>query len=190
MDDSKNKECTVQFEPSGLKVNVPSGTTLLEAARRAGIYLSSICGGDGYCGKCKVIINKGQSQSRPSPLLTPEEIRDSIVLACQTKVLSDLTVTVPKSHSLETSQVLMDADAHILSRSNEQTQEGLFEYDPLVRKLCVEMSPPTVLDHTADHERLYAAIRRQIDAPIMQTGFRRTQHQVWYAGRSGCHRKP
>jgi uncharacterized 2Fe-2S/4Fe-4S cluster protein (DUF4445 family) len=166
------KEFTVQFEPSGIKVKVPSGTTLLEAARRAGIYLSSICGGDGYCGKCKVIINEGQSQSRPSPLLTPEEIRDNIVLACQTKVLSDLTLTVPKSHSLETSQVLMDADAHILSRLNEQTQKGLFEYDPLVRKLCVEMSPPTVLDHTADHERLYAAIRRQIDAHIMQTGFR------------------
>jgi len=172
MDDNKNKECTVQFEPSGIKVKVPSGTTLLEAAHRAGIYLSSICGGDGYCGKCKVIINEGRSQSRPSPLLTPEEIRGNIVLACQTKVLSDLTVTVPKSHSLDTSQVLMDADTHILSRLNKQTQEGLFEYDPLVRKLCVEMSPPTVLDHTADHERLYAAIRRQIDAPIMQTGFR------------------
>jgi uncharacterized 2Fe-2S/4Fe-4S cluster protein (DUF4445 family) len=34
------------------------------------------------------------------------------------------------------------------------------------------MSPPTVQDNTADHERLYVAIRDQIDAPIMQTGFR------------------
>ena len=166
------KECTVQFEPSGLKVKVSSGTTLLEAAHRAGIYLSSICGGDGYCGKCKVIINEGQSQSRPSPLLTPEETRENVVLACQTKVLSDLTVTVPKSHSLETSQVLMDADAHIFSGLTGKTKMELFGYDPLIRKLCVEMSPPTVLDHTADHERLYAAIRKQIDAPVMQTGFR------------------
>lgn len=172
MDDNKNKECTVQFEPSGLKVTVPSGTTLLEAAHRTGIYLSSICGGDGYCGKCKVIIDEGRFRSRPSPLLTPEEIRENVVLACQTKVLSDLMVTVPKSHSLETSQVLMDADAHIFSKLAGQTQVELFEYDPLVRKLCVEMSPPTVLDHTADHERLYAAIRKQVDAPIMQTGFR------------------
>ena len=172
MDANKNKECTVQFEPSGLKVTVPSGTTLLEAAHRAGIYLSSICGGDGYCGKCKVIIEEGQFRSRPSPLLTPEEIRENVVLACQTKVLSDLMVTVPKSHSLETSQVLMDADAHIFSKLAGQTQVELFEYDPLVRKLCIEMSPPTVLDHTADHERLYAAIRKHVDAPKMQTGFR------------------
>ena len=34
------------------------------------------------------------------------------------------------------------------------------------------MTPPSVQDHTADHERLYAAIRKQIDAPIMQTGYR------------------
>ena len=166
------KECTVQFEPGGIKVRVPFGTTLLEAAHRAGIYLSSICGGDGYCGKCKVIIDEGQFRSRPLPLLTPEETRENVVLACQTKVLSSLMVTVPKSHSLEASQVLMDVDAHIFSRLTGQAQVELFEYDPLVRKLCVEMSPPTVMDHTADHERLYAAIREKINAPIMQTGFR------------------
>ena len=167
MNDNKNKECIVQFEPSGLKVKVRTGTTLLEAAHRAGIYLSSICGGDGYCGKCKVIVNEGRYHSRPSPLLTAEETRDNIVLACQTKVLSDLTVTVPKSHSPETSQVLMDTDAHIFSSLTGKKQEALFEYSPLVRKLCVEMLPPTVVDHTADHERLYAAIRQQVDAPIM-----------------------
>jgi len=172
MDANKNKDCTVQFEPSGLKVKVSTGTTLLEAAHEAGIYLSSICGGDGYCGKCKVIVNEGQFYSRPSPLLTTEESRENIVLACQTKVLSDLTVTVPKSHSLETGRVLMDTDAHILSKLTGKTREPLFEYTPLVNKLCVEMSPPTVVDHTADHERLYAAIHKQIDAPIMQTGFR------------------
>jgi uncharacterized 2Fe-2S/4Fe-4S cluster protein (DUF4445 family) len=172
MKDNKNKECTIRFEPSGLKAEVSSGTTLLEAAHRAGIYLSSICGGEGHCGKCKVIINQGQFYSRPSPLLTSEETREKVVLACQTKVLSDLTITVPKCHSLETSQVLMDTDARVFSRLAGKTQERLFEYDPLIRKLCAEMSPPTVVDHTADHERLYAAIRRQLDAPIMQTGFR------------------
>jgi uncharacterized 2Fe-2S/4Fe-4S cluster protein (DUF4445 family) len=66
----------------------------------------------------------------------------------------------------------MDADVHILSRFIGEAPVGLSEHDPLVQKLCVEMSPPTILDHTADHERLYAAIRKQIDAPVMQTGFR------------------
>ncbi len=172
MQKSKKKKYTVHFEPSGLKTEVPAGTVLLEAARKAGIYLSSICGGDGYCGKCKVIIDQGQSQSRPTTLLTPDEIRENVVLACQTKVLSEMTVTVPKSHALQASQILMDSDAHRFSELAGEVRAGVFEFDPLVRKLCVEMSAPTVHDHTADHERLYVAIRERIDAPIMQTGFR------------------
>ncbi|MCH8118667.1 MAG: DUF4445 domain-containing protein [Planctomycetes bacterium] len=168
----KKKKFTVRFEPSGLKIKVPAGTVLLEAAHKTGIYLSSICGGDGYCGKCKVIINEGQFKSKPTALLTPDETRENVVLACQTKILSDMTITVPKSHTLETSQILMDTDAQRFSELAGEVREGIFEFDPLVRKIFVEMSPPTVHDHTADHERLYLAIREQIDAPIMQTGFR------------------
>ena len=171
MEEGKKKKCLVHFEPSGLKIEVPPGTVLLEAARKAGIYLSSICGGDGYCGKCKITIDQGQFQSRPTTLLTPDEIRENVVLACQTKVLSDMTITVPKSHALQASQILMDTDAHRFSTLAGDVA-GVFKFDPLVRKLCLQMSPPTVHDHTADHERLYVAIREQIDAPIMQTGFR------------------
>ncbi|MFZ2149190.1 MAG: ASKHA domain-containing protein [Sedimentisphaerales bacterium] len=177
MEDSKKKKnnkkiCTVRFEPSGLKIKVPVGTVLLDAAHKAGIYLSSICGGDGYCGKCKVIIDEGQFQSKPTALLTPDEIRENVVLACQSKALSDMTITVPKSHTLETSQILMDTDARRFSELAGEVREGIFKFDPLVCKIFVEMPPPTVHDHTADHERLYLAIREHIDAPIMQTGFR------------------
>ena len=168
----EKKRFTVRFEPSGLKIEVSKGTVLLEAARKAGIYLSSICGGDGYCGKCKVTVDEGQFQSTPTTLLTPEEVRENVVLACQTKVLSDMSVTVPRSHTLEASQILMDSDAHRFSELAGDVQAGVFKFDPLVRKLCVKMSAPTVQDNTADHERLYVAIRQQIDAPIMQTGFR------------------
>ncbi|MHC4624991.1 MAG: 2Fe-2S iron-sulfur cluster-binding protein, partial [Planctomycetota bacterium] len=171
MEESKKKKCTVRFEPSGLRIEVPVGTVLLEAAHKVGVYLTSICGGDGYCGKCKVVIDEGEFQTRPTTLLTPNEIRENLVLACQTKALSDLMVTVPKSHALGTGQILVEPDAHRFSQLAAETR-GVFEFDPLVRKLCVKMSPPTVHDNTADHERLYLAIREQVDAPIMQTGFR------------------
>ncbi|MHC4227736.1 MAG: ASKHA domain-containing protein [Planctomycetota bacterium] len=172
MQESRKKKCTVRFEPSGLKIEVPVGTVLLEAAHKAGAYLNSICGGDGYCGKCKVIINEGQFQGKPTTLLNTDEIRENVALACQTKILSDMTITVPKSHALETSQIIMDSDAHRFSKLAGEVRAGIFPFDPLVHKIYVEMSPPTVHDHTADHERLYLAIREQIDAPIMQTGFR------------------
>ena len=172
MQHSEKKRCTVRFEPSGLKIKVPVGTVVLDAAHKAGTYLTSICGGDGYCGKCKVIIDTGQFRSGPTALLTADEIRENVVLACQTKVLSDMVITVPKSHALETSQILMDTDAHRFSELPGDVQAGVFPFDPLVRKLYVEMSPPTVRDHTADHERLYLGIREQIEAPVMQTGYR------------------
>jgi uncharacterized 2Fe-2S/4Fe-4S cluster protein (DUF4445 family) len=172
MKEKAPKKCTVCFEPSGLKTEVPKGKTLLKAARKAGVYLSSICGGDGYCGKCKLIIDEGHFQSRPTTLLTQDEMRSNVVLACQTKILSDMTVTVPKSHALDAGQILMDTDTQRFSALAGDVKEGIFRFDPLVRKLSVEMSPPTVHDHTADHERLYLGIREQVEAPIMQTGFR------------------
>ncbi|MFA5239482.1 MAG: ASKHA domain-containing protein [Phycisphaerae bacterium] len=167
MEQDKKKKYLVNFEPSGLKIEVPKETTLLEAARKAGIYLTSICGGDGYCGKCKVTVDRGQFRSKPTTLLTADETGKNVVLACQTKILSDMTVTVPASHTLQASQILTDADAG--NKFTDRAQ-GLFKLDPLVSKICLQMSPPTVSDHTADHERLYTAIREQIDAPIMQTG--------------------
>lgn len=186
MEQAKRKKCTVRFEPSGLKVEVPVGTVLLEAAHQAGIYLSSICGGDGYCGKCKVIIDGGEHvQSRPTALLSPDEIRKNVVLACQTNVLSDVTITVPKSHILETSQIIMDSNAHRFSELAGEVREGLFDFDPLVQKIFVEMSAPTIHDHTADHERLYLAIREQKEAPIMQTGFRILQKLPKLLAQSG-----
>ncbi len=172
MEDGKKKKCRVHFGPSGLKVEVEKGTVLLDAAHKVGLYLNSVCGGDGYCGKCKVSIDEGQFQSKPTGLLTADEIRDNVVLACQTKVLSDVTVTVPSSNTLDTGRILIDSNAHRFSDMSGNGHLATFGFDPLVRKLFVEMTPPSIQDHTADHERLYAAIREQIDAPIMQTGYR------------------
>jgi len=173
MEKSSKKKCIVRFEPSGLKTEVPVGTVLLEAAHKTGIYLNSICGGDGYCGKCKVIVDSSHAiRMRPTALLTPDEIRENVILACQSQILSDVTVTVPRSHLLGTNQILMDVNAHRFSEMAGDVRAEGFEFDPLVRKIYVEMSAPTVHDHTADHERLYLAIREKIDAPIMQTGFR------------------
>ena len=172
MADAKEQKHLICFEPSGLKVEVPAGTTVLEAAHKIDVYLSSICGGDGYCGKCKVIVNEGQVHNRPTTLLTTEEVRENVVLACQTKILSNMTVTVPKWHSLEAGQILTDSEVKRFRDLKGGAEVVDFELNPLVRKLYLEITPPSVDDHTADHERLYLAIREQIDTPIIQTGFR------------------
>jgi uncharacterized 2Fe-2S/4Fe-4S cluster protein (DUF4445 family) len=172
--DQKKKTCSVRFEPSGLKTQVPAGTVLLEAARKVGVYLSSICGGDGYCGKCKVHVNEGQFQCKPTTLLTQQEVREDVVLACQTRVLSDMTVTVPKSHVLQTDQILKDIEVARFSNIAGEVPGKGFAFDPLVRKIYLELTPPTVQDHTADHERLTVAIRNHLnmDSAVLQMGYR------------------
>jgi uncharacterized 2Fe-2S/4Fe-4S cluster protein (DUF4445 family) len=172
MEDDKRKKCKVHFDPSGLKVEVGEGAILLDAAHKAGLYLSSVCGGDGHCGKCKVVVDEGRFQAEPTSLLTAAEMRDKVVLACQTKVLSDMTVTVPNSHALTAGRILMDSNTQRFGAPAGDERRAAFAFDPLVRKLYVEMTPPSVQDHTADHERLYLAIREQIDAPVLQAGLR------------------
>ena len=49
----------VRFELTGITVAVSPGTTLLEAANRAGIAMPAICGGQCDCGECRITVNKG-----------------------------------------------------------------------------------------------------------------------------------
>ncbi|MBN1974850.1 MAG: DUF4445 domain-containing protein [Sedimentisphaerales bacterium] len=165
------KNCIVRFEPLGRKVKVPRGTTLLEAANKAGIYINSICGGDGNCGKCKVAVNSLEKiQCGQTSLLTRDEIDKKTVLACQSKVLDDVTVIVQDSQFAQASQILISDDSQKINRISCETQEGLFEFDPIVKKIYIEMSPPTVHDHTADKERLFMALREQAGATEIRAG--------------------
>ena len=73
---AKNKPCTVQFGPTGIKVEVSAGTTILDAARKAGVFIESLCGGDGICGKCRVIVRRGMVDGGTTDYLTRQEIRE------------------------------------------------------------------------------------------------------------------
>jgi len=73
-----------------------SETSLLEASRMANILLPSACGGRGVCGKCKV-----RTEGELSPptvnernLLSAEELRDGVRLACQAFIRGDVKVFV------------------------------------------------------------------------------------------------
>ncbi len=58
--------------------------TALELIREAGGYLPADCGGRGTCGKCRILCREGapRASDRERELLTEEEIKDGIRLAC------------------------------------------------------------------------------------------------------------
>lgn len=68
------KQHTVTFEPAHVVVTVEQGTSLLRAQILAGLNVDAPCGGNGTCGKCRVLVDGQQ------------------VLACQTHVDRDMTV--------------------------------------------------------------------------------------------------
>ena len=47
-------DATIVFTPSGRRGRVPVGTTVLDAARRLGVDLDSVCNGRALCGRCMV----------------------------------------------------------------------------------------------------------------------------------------
>ncbi|HDH87459.1 MAG TPA: 2Fe-2S iron-sulfur cluster binding domain-containing protein, partial [Desulfobacteraceae bacterium] len=52
------KKFKVTFLPDGKDIEVEENTTLMQAAGKAGVYVNTICGGKGVCGKCRVqVIN-------------------------------------------------------------------------------------------------------------------------------------
>jgi uncharacterized 2Fe-2S/4Fe-4S cluster protein (DUF4445 family) len=91
----------VIFEPSGLRVLVECGTTILDAARNTGIHIASDCGGRGTCGKCKVIVEPAcDPSSHDLEYLTKEELAKGFRLACKIQVHEKVRVLIPQSQDL------------------------------------------------------------------------------------------
>ena len=55
----------VTFKPYEITVEVPDGENLLRAALLAGVHINASCGGEGVCGKCKVLLESGELDEHP-----------------------------------------------------------------------------------------------------------------------------
>lgn len=124
-------DVTVVFKPSGSKADVPRGTSVMEAALRAGEWIPSECGGQGRCGRCRVLIQEGGALAPPTSsekaFLSPRELEEGYRLACQTLVERDVFVETPPS---------------MRGRRKIQTRglESLFPLHPLVAKYRLSVS--------------------------------------------------
>ncbi|MFC1708880.1 ASKHA domain-containing protein [Candidatus Omnitrophota bacterium] len=160
----------VTFLPDNKTVEADKGSTLLSCAISAGIYINSSCGGDGVCGRCKLVMKRGYVQTQPTGRISQEEKSQGYVLACQSTVLSDLEVEIPPESLLGVDRISVYTKAEEVERGESVIGEDLFMYSPLATKLFLELPEPNQSDRISDLERLYRQIRKNIDLPIMQTG--------------------
>ena len=148
----------IHFLPNDKIVEVNEGSTILDAAHSANIYINSICGGDGICGKCKVVLSSGTVDAPTTKLLSNEEVDKDYIIACEAGITSDLQVLIPHETRLEGKKILLDQnEQHSMTWKAILGKAG-FKHDALVKKICLKLEPPTMDDSVADHERLYQAI--------------------------------
>ena len=169
----------VVFQPSGRQGRIADGTTLLEAARRLGVDLDSICGGRQTCGKCRVRVETGRFakhaiESAADHLTAVDAAeRDyfgrhggqpaAARLACAAAVTGDLLVTVPPESQVRKQVVRKGAG------------ERVIDVDPVLRRAFVEVEPHRLGARQGEWERLQDALCREwglerlrIDLPALR----------------------
>ena len=162
---STNKKRRVHFEPDKVDIIVEQGANLLEVAIAAGVHINASCGGAGVCGTCKVLIETGEVESTRTEKLSEEEYEQGLRQACQSRIITDLTVYVPVESKLERA---------VLSREARKTSEVLatgWRFKPPLTKLFVELPPPTLEDNAGDLSRLLRGLRQRYNLHNISADF-------------------
>ena len=147
---------TFTLDDKPATVIVPTNTLLADAAHLAGIDISQPCGGQGRCGRCAVQATEGNVRRRSTLRLSEEDIAQGYALACQTVVEGDVAIYVPPQEKIERRLTTDRVVAEVT------VPEG---YDYLssqtVRRIHLELTPPSMDDQTDDWSRLQIAFRLQ-----------------------------
>ena len=163
---------TVMFYPQALAVRVKEGTTLLEASGKGNIAIGSLCGGDGICGRCRMIVKSGTVVGEGTAGLSREEIKDGYVLACQVAIQSDLIVEIPKEIWAK-GKVLVNKDAKRFSDLQyEMAFAKRFRSKPIVIKLYMEAGKSDLANVSSDHYVVCEHVRKSLNVTSMQTGLK------------------
>ncbi len=152
----------VKFLPHDEEIVVPDGENLIRAAMEAGVHVNASCGGEGLCGKCRVLIESGRVEGGTSPLLDREDFDRGYRLACRSLVKSDLLVRIPPDSEIDAGVL----DRYTVPRKAAPVQQMDFDelkskglFIPPVEKKYIELPQPSVMDNLADSSRVIGFLK-------------------------------
>ncbi|RJP27658.1 MAG: DUF4445 domain-containing protein [Candidatus Omnitrophota bacterium] len=147
---STPKKITVRFEPIGAEIRVDSPISVMLAAAEAGIALEHPCGGLGVCGKCIVRVrgNHVEHSQADQHLLSPEELEQNCFLSCQTVLTGDTVIECQAGRETESGLVVIHG------------VNAPIELKPRVRRVRLEIPPPSLSDQRSDATRLLYAVKQ------------------------------
>ena len=147
---------TFTIDDKPVTVSVPTNTLLTDAAHNAGIDIGQPCGGQGRCGRCAIQVTGGTVRRRSTLRLSPKDVEQGYALACQTVVEGDVSIYVPPQEKIERRLTTDRVVAEVT------VPEG-YDYSQVqtVRRIHLELTPPSMDDQTDDWSRLQTAFRLQ-----------------------------
>jgi len=157
----------VTFLPDNVTVEMEHDDSLFRAAKAANVYVLSSCGGKGNCGKCKLVVKSGTVEpGKSNSYLTSEEAGRNYVLACHSRVLSDLTVEVPPESRMQAKhKIATGANTEALFKLLREAGGCL---DSRIMRVYLQLKPPTLDDSISDFERIRRALdERGFDADYL-----------------------
>ncbi len=158
------KEHLVLFMPSGKRARFAHGTSVLEAARQLGVYVESVCGGRGICGRCQIEVQEGhfakhgisshndhisEFGAKEIRYADLRELKDGRRLSCSATILGDLVIDVPQDIAVNAQVVRKDSDGRVIER------------DAAIHMCYVEVEEPDMHMPLGDLDRLQEALKKE-----------------------------
>ncbi len=152
------------FTPSGKRGHFPVGTPILDAARELGVYIESVCGGRGICGRCQVETQFGKfakhgiesleenasgwsaKETRYTDKRGP--LKDGRRLSCSTTIQGPLVVDIPADTVINQQTIRKAVDTRIITRN------------PAIQMCYVEVDEPDMHKPLGDLDRLKLMIEK------------------------------
>lgn len=159
---SNNSPIIIDFEPISRRLHYKKNETIYQLLVNSGIRVRSLCGGNGACGKCKLLVQKGNNYlnsptESEKELLTTEEISGNFRLACQCYIVED-QIDLIKNHPQ--SQIRVFLPQEFLIEDFKILTSGLnkgINLNPNIKKVFIEVDKPSLKAPIPDLERLVTA---------------------------------
>jgi uncharacterized 2Fe-2S/4Fe-4S cluster protein (DUF4445 family) len=157
---------TILFLPHNKKIEVPDGENLIRAAMEAGVHVNASCGGEGVCGKCRVILESGEVEGGVTMQLSEEDLQKGYRQACLANVKSDLVVRIPIESEVDASVLNQQSTPRRTARIRQMNFDDLKEkglFVPPIEKKYLELPEPSNQDNQSDVSRLVNFLELQHD---------------------------
>ncbi|MDA8083139.1 MAG: ASKHA domain-containing protein [Nitrospiraceae bacterium] len=140
---------------NGKVVEANAGQNIYQALKESGIYLVASCGGKGVCGKCRVKVLGGRVRTESTGKLMKKEVDEHITLACTTFPEEDILIEIPEGSKLVIGDKIAISKTKNLRDFLHSVEAGL---QPAIRRIYLELTPPSLDDPASDLERLKHAL--------------------------------